>query len=233
MRVDTALDDALAMLASPDTGERRTAWFAVADSCNGAADDHRSRIWNLVQPFASAERSTEVGLSLVHALQMIQLPEAASTVMAWVDSPVPEIREEVTQALCATAIDPPEASTVEVLLALSRDPDDDVRDWATFALGSQLSVDSETIRDALAERLSDPHFDCMHEGLVGLARLRDGRALEPTRSALEAETVHKLALESAVHLGDPLLLPALLELRSWWDLDSDLLDRAIERCDPE
>jgi hypothetical protein len=33
-------------------------------------------------------------------------------------------------------------------------------------------------------------------------------------------------------LGDPGLLPALIELRAWWDVDVVLLEEAIRRCDP-
>ena len=220
-------------LASSDHGQRIAAWEAVADSCNGAEDDHRRSVWALVESFANRERSTEVGLALVRALEMIWLPDAASAVMTWAASPLPDVREAVARALSATAADPPGGETIDTLIALTRDPDQDVRDWATFSLGSQLEVDSQFIRDALADRLTDPHFDCMHEGLVGLARRRDARALMPTYRALKAESVGKLAVEAALHLGDPTLLPVLRALRSWWDIDPELLDRAIERCDPE
>jgi hypothetical protein len=53
------------------------------------------------------------------------------------------------------------------------------------------------------------------------------------RSALEAEGVFRLAVESARYLADPRLLPSLSALRSWWDVDPPLLEAATAACDPE
>jgi hypothetical protein len=68
---------------------------------------------------------------------------------------------------------------------------------------------------------------------VGLARRRDPSALPVVRSALEAEGVFRLAVESARYLADPRLLPSLAALRSWWDVDPPLLEAATAACDPE
>ena len=49
-------------------------------------------------------------------------------------------------------------------------------------------------------------------------------------AALTAQSVGRLAVEAAGLLPSPSLLPALLGLRSWWDVDSPLLEQAIGRC---
>ena len=45
-------------------------------------------------------------------------------------------------------------AAVESLILLSADPDEDIRNWATFGLGSQAEgVDTPELREALVRRL--------------------------------------------------------------------------------
>ncbi len=122
----------------------------------------------------------------------------------------------------------PEA--VAVLIELSRDADDEVRDWATFGLGSQVEADTPTVRQALWERVGDEHYDTREEALLGLALRRDTRVLDPLLEVLAGDEVGRLAVEAAEALGDGALLAVLKELRQWWTLDSELLERAIASC---
>jgi hypothetical protein len=121
-------------------------------------------------------------------------------------------------------------AAVETLIKLSEDLEDDVRDWATFSLGS--GMDSPEIRDALCRRLTDPHFDTRSEALIGLARLKDDRVIPALKGEFESNDVGILAIEAACEIGSPELFEALLELRSWWDVDAELLEEAIEKCRP-
>ena|SRR5438270_8722120 len=99
--------------------------------------------------------------------------------------------------------------------------DEDVRNWATFGLGSQADIDTAEIRAALLERVTDSHNETRGEALVGLARRKDPRALEPIIQELRSEHIGILALEAAETLGDPRLLPALLRLEHDWQRDED------------
>ncbi len=61
------------------------------------------------------------------------------------------------------------------LRELSTDPDDDVRDWATFGLGPSEATDVATV-EALFARTDDPHYDTRCEAILGLAMRHDPRA---------------------------------------------------------
>jgi hypothetical protein len=85
----------------------------------------------------------------------------------------------------------------------------------------------------LFERVNDEHFDTRSEALIGLARRGDDRAVGPVLAALRAKVVGKLAIEAAGLLGRKEFLPALRDLRSWWDVDEDLLEESIQRCEAQ
>jgi hypothetical protein len=49
---------------------------------------------------------------------------------------------------------------------------------------------------------------------------------------LESDAVGSLAVEAAALIGDPQLLPALIALQDWWDVDEESLGEAIRACSP-
>lgn len=144
--------------------------------------------------------------------------------------PSAEIRQLVAYAVPFVAGDPPAPEAVETLIQLSGDPASDVRDWATFALGSILDVDSEPLRDALAARLDDTEGDTAGEALLGLARRHDPRALSPLLARLSDEPGN-LIVEAAAELAAPEALSALLLLkRDGWpnnESEATMLEEAI------
>ncbi len=103
---------------------------------------------------------------------------------------------------------------IQTLIELSRDSDEDVRNWATFSLGSQAEeVDTPELRDALFDRLTESNMELRGEALVGLAMRKDPRVLEPLRRELEGKEVVVLAVEAAQALEDLSLLPLLRRLQ--------------------
>lgn len=118
---------------------------------------------------------------------------------------------------------------IVTLIDWSRDPDSEVRSWATGALAAR-NDDSENIRSALLSRVNDIDFDTKSEAMVGLARRRDMRVLPYVRQALADERVGELFIEAAGYLADADLIAPLENLRSWWDLDEELLREALARC---
>lgn len=148
-------------------------------------------------------------------------------------TPFWDVRENVAVVL---GYHPQDSRALLALITLSRDEESRVRDWATFELGCWAEsdgIDTPAMREALAERLEDSDFDTHGEALAAMAFLRDPRGLEPLRGALSADEVGSLAVEAAETLKEPSLLPFLLDFRSWWDVDSLLLERAIIACSGE
>jgi HEAT repeat protein len=146
----------------------------------------------------------------------------------------PGIRLAVAQAIPSVLGDPPQNSGIAALITLSGDAASDVKDWATFGLGSLLDVDGEAIRQALTRRLDDPDGDTAGEALVGLGRRRDRGILDKVRALLVDPSVGNLVVEAAGELADPSLVSSLERLRDsgWADDDPRgwLLDEALVAC---
>jgi HEAT repeat protein len=86
----------------------------------------------------------------------------------------------------AFSLDPNEPAAQPILIELMSDDDDDVRDWATFAIGSQTDTDSPQIRAALTQRLTDSEEEIRGEAMVGLACRGDLSIVDMVVAALEA-----------------------------------------------
>jgi hypothetical protein len=85
----------------------------------------------------------------------------------------------------------------------------------------------------LRDRLDDEDFDTRCEAMVGLARRRDEQAVEPVLRALRADdgdAVSTMMVEAAGYFGRAEFVPVLESLRSWWDVDEELLEKAIAHC---
>lgn len=68
---------------------------------------------------------------------------------------------------------------IATLIALAADSDGDVRDWSLFSLGSLIETDTPEIREALFRGIGDSDEVVRGEALVGLARRKDERVVEP------------------------------------------------------
>ncbi|HEX9120636.1 MAG TPA: HEAT repeat domain-containing protein [Terriglobales bacterium] len=112
--------------------------------------------------------------SAISALGHLDDARAVPLVARYRSHPSDEVRFSVA---CALGSFPNDALSVETLLALMQDSDEDVRDWATFGLGVLGDIDSAEIRDALAQRLGDSNEDVREEAMVGLSKRRDRRVL--------------------------------------------------------
>ena len=64
------------------------------------------------------------------------------------------------------------------MIELTEDVDDEVRDWATFALGQFTEEATEGVLGALRRRLGDPYEDARLEAIWGLARRKDEEGVQ-------------------------------------------------------
>ena len=149
--------------------------------------------------------------------------------------PDADVRFSVATSIpCVVSHSQPEPSAVAALIAMMRDNDSDVRDWATFGIGSLLDVDGNEIREALTERLDDPDGDTAGEALVGLARRGDLGIVDRVNALLANPTVGNMIVEAAGELAEPRLIPALERLRDAGWAESDplggVLETAIDAC---
>lgn len=64
---------------------------------------------------------------------------------------------------------------IETLIELSGDKDPDIRDWATFSLGTQIETNNDSITKVLWERMKDSSEMVRSEAIAGLAKRKDKR----------------------------------------------------------
>jgi HEAT repeat protein len=129
--------------------------------------------------------------------------------------------------------------TVGHFVRASTDRDADVRNWATFGLRILLgevddanALDTEEIRNAIAERLGDEHDEIRAEAILGLAIRQDPRALAQLKHELRHWPEWDHCFEAAAHFRSPELYPLLQALLQQCPEDEGALAAAIEACRP-
>lgn len=94
-------------------------------------------------------------------------------------------------------------NAINTLIQLSNDKDSDIRDWATFGIGSQTALDNLEIRQALWERVNDTDRTTRDEAIAGLAKRKDHRIKEILKNELnKADNLSSSTLEAIEDLDD-------------------------------
>lgn len=129
----------------------------------------------------------------------------------------------------AVCLGPREAETAtRTLVLLSRDEDRDVRNWATFGLGTMSEADSPAIQEALTARLGDSDHEVRGEAMVGLAKRNVPHAIPAVLAELRG-TASVLAIEAAGELANPIFVPELERLLVENPGDREIIT-ALEQC---
>ncbi len=108
---------------------------------------------------------------------------AISALIPMRNNPDADVRWAVANGLNGS--ERPDAITT--IIELMDDSDDNVRDWATFALGTQCSVNSPEILNALRKRLFDSYEMARNEAVWGLAQHKDLAGLKMLIERLSAD----------------------------------------------
>jgi hypothetical protein len=224
-----ALRYGMAMLASGDPAVRGTG----CDLLGVTADEHRETR----EPAATAlvmlgedETDGEVLWSLARALGSTADVRTVRVLAGLAGHDDADVRFQVACALPPVWTEDPQAAEVQTLISLTTDRDPEVRNWATFGLGTLLAAaDTPGIRAALRDRLSDSDAETREEAVCGLARRRDRTVTGLLGGLLAAdEGAHVLVFEAAAILGAPELLPAL----GIYEPSDPGVAEAIAECDP-
>ncbi len=98
---------------------------------------------------------------------------------------------------------------ITTLINLTTDKVSQIRDWATFGIGTQIERDNKIIREALWLRVDDKHEYTKFEAIVGLAKRKDKRIKEIIERELLNENHGSLLFEAIEALNDKYFLPLL------------------------
>lgn len=198
--------------------------------------DDRAAVAALLR--AELERSDDPEMldGAIRVAALIGAPDLVDAVLSHVAHADEDVRFACAQALPDLQPEGLTPPVVDALVALARDADDDVRDWATFALGRNAHpgpVDTPATRAVFAENAEHPHDDVRREAIDALGLLGD---VEMLASSLEYDDAAIEAVETALRLADPRLHEPLVGLRDagWADLPhlAELIDAALAACAP-
>jgi hypothetical protein len=114
------------------------------------------------------------------------------------------------------------------LLALTADPADEVRDWATFTVvRAYPRLDGDDVRAALWARAADTDWEVRDQAIAALAHRRAEGAIDLLGRALR-EAPSDYLLKAAGDLASPMLLAAVMSITK--DRDCPWFVRAIQAC---
>ena len=135
-----------------------------------------------LEAMAAGEADPEVLAAVAHGFGHLGEAYGLETLLRLGTHRDARVREAAAIALAGRADD----RAVGALIELTRDGAPEVRDWATFALGTLAPQDTPELRDALEARLADTDPETRLEAVHGLALRGDRRAVEPALELLAA-----------------------------------------------
>jgi hypothetical protein len=175
-RGDQETFEALARLSvSEDPRKREFAVDVLAEF--GFAEDEKPYLEDtlpILRRMAATEGDERVLRSVLGALGHHGDPRALPEVLEIISADG-WVRTQADPAALAAVLPRDHAEGLALLISMTEDSDEEVRDWATMGLAG-LPEDTEQIRDALAARLDDEDLNTVAEATRGLAVRGDERA---------------------------------------------------------
>ncbi|WOX24991.1 ankyrin repeat domain-containing protein [Streptomyces solicathayae] len=225
---DPELDDWTESVAALWRRGDEETFRAAAAYCGAAGDELRQafgasvlgqlrefapRSLPLLRELSREARDGALVEAVVAGLGQFGDPAALPEILRHAGHPDPEVRRRV--AVAVTGLVPEgDARAVDALVALSRDADSGVRDWATLAL-AEVPGDAAAVREALAARLADPDQDTAAEAARGLAIRQDPRAVDTLVRLLSTEPPESAARDTALAALEFIQDPRLRTRLEW------------------
>ena len=114
---------------------------------------------------------------------------------------------DIRYAVCFALLTNTDKDSIFALIDLSKDEDEDVRNWATFGLAQQIDLNTPYIRNALWNRVSDRNNEIRAEAILGLSRRQDKSSIEliicELHNAIEKGECWDQIIEAAFYMPDP------------------------------
>lgn len=177
------------------------------------------------------DECSDVIQSAVVSLGFYNSPKIIGTLVAIKKHVEPMVRRDVVFALSQKHYYHNDQS-IKTRIELSSDSDRDVREEATASL-TYLDPGREDVGQALRSRLDDVDGEIRADALLGLACRHENDAadllLSELSDAVRNNKVWDDALDAAIELSDPRLIPVLLQLKGI-GVESRWLDDAIKAC---
>ncbi|MFM8570149.1 MAG: HEAT repeat domain-containing protein [Pirellula sp.] len=224
------LDRALSYSRHPEAFHRSIG-VSILAQLGPDGDAYAEESKQMIRSMLPIEQDPEVITSLISAVSFRKMTEGTQWLVSLANNRSEDIRWRVAWALPIDGISDPDVyqTCVQTLLRLMQDPEPQVREWATFSL-SITEQDTPEIRNALLERLRDDDFQTRSEAAIGLANRKEPAAIDLLIEHLQSDRVGQLYVEAAEIYADRRLRPALMALSKWWDVDQELLEKALAAC---
>lgn len=154
------------------------------------------------------EKNKEVLLSVLAAIghNNDNLPSTETAILTSFKS---NKDENVRKALVFALLSVENKSAIDTLIHLTADKSSDIRNWATFGIGSQIEKDNKAIREALWQRVNDKHRETKLEAIAGLAKRKDSRIKEIIKKELLKGEPGALLVDAINDLNDKELVSSL------------------------
>jgi hypothetical protein len=182
-RLPLIFDRVTQLSKAPDEKSRDTAAALLGQNGVKNKFDPRGCLDQLLL-MVPGERSAKVLGSIAFACGHLHEPGCIETLLHLKQHRDADVRYAVVHSLSGHD----DNRAIQALIELSSDNDKDVRNWATFGLGSRIDTDTAEIRNALFARLQEADSEIRGEALVGLARRNDERVITPLLRELESES---------------------------------------------
>lgn len=212
------------LLSSRSAAERELAVLVLGRFGSVNSKLKRTAIRSILKKLeneSSVRVISQIGWSL-HGLKTKQGSRFFATLVA---HPSSKVRFGVVGALLGIN----EEYAVQALCRLTADQDREVRNWATYAIGSGIDSHSKAIRKALWARLGDTDDEIKCEAIWGLAKRKDARVVPFVLQLLKEHGCFTPTLEAAASLASSVLLDELLNIEKS-GCDNEVLAAAIDAC---